>query len=100
MHFTCEKTVDKYSKSAPKLSEWMEVNIKEGLTFFEFPEEHWKKLRTSNLAERVNKEIKRRTKVVGIFPNEASCLRLVSALLIEMDEEWMLGGRYLKEVTI
>ena len=92
--------VEKYNKSASKLSEWMEENIKEGLTIFEFPEEHWKKLRTSNLAERVNKEIKRRTKVVGIFPNEASCLRLVSALLIEMDEEWMQGRRYLKEVII
>ena len=92
--------IEKYNTSAPKLSIWMEENIKEGLTVFEFPEEHWKKLRTSNLAERVNKEIKRRTKVVGIFPNEASCLRLVSAILIEMDEEWMQGKRYLKDVTI
>ena len=92
--------IEKYTKSAPKLSEWMEDNIKEGLTIFEFPNEHWKKLRTSNLAERVNKEIKRRTKVVGIFPNEASCLRLVSALLIEMDEDWIQGRRYLKEATI
>ena len=92
--------IDKYRSSAPKLSTWMEENIKEGLTIFNFPEGHWKKLRTSNLAERINKEIKRRTKVVGIFPNEASCLRLVSALLIEIDEDWMQGRKYLKEDII
>lgn len=92
--------IEKYHSSAPKLSAWMEDNIKEGLTIFEFPEEHRTKLRTSNLAERVNKEIKRRTKVVGIFPNEDSCLRLVSALLIEMDEDWMQERKYLKEVII
>lgn len=92
--------IDKYRGSAPKLSTWMEENIKEGLTIFNFPEWHWKKLRTSNLAERINKEIKRRTKVVGIFPNETSCLRLVSALLIEIDEDWMQGRRYLKEDII
>ena len=92
--------IDKYRSLAPKLSTWMEENIKEGLTIFNFPEGHWKKLRTSNLAERINKEIKRRTKVVGIFPNEASCLRLVSALLIEIDEDWMQGRKYLKEDII
>jgi len=92
--------IDKYRSSAPKLSTWMEENIKEGLTIFNFPEGYWKKLRTSNLAERINKEIKRRTKVVGIFPNEASCLRLVSALLIEIDEDWMQGRKYLKEDII
>ena len=74
----------------------MEENIPEGLTIFSFPQEHWKKLRTSNLAERVNKEIKRRTKIVGIFPNCDSCLRLVTALLVEIDEEWALGRAYLK----
>ena len=74
----------------------MEENIPEGLTIFSFPQEHWKKLRTSNLAERVNKEIKRRTKIVGIFPNCESCLRLVTALLVEMDEEWAQGRAYLK----
>lgn len=84
-------TVEKYKARAPRLSEWMEENISEGFTIFSFPQEHWKKLRTSNLAERVNKEIKRRTKIVGIFPNCNSCLRLVTALLVEMDEEWEQG---------
>jgi putative transposase len=53
------------------------------------------KLRTSNLAERANKEIKRRTKVVGIFPNGDSCLRFVTAILVEMDEDWGQGRGYL-----
>ena len=88
-------TIEKYKTRAPRLSEWMETNIAEGFTIFSFPQEHWKKLRTSNLAERVNKEIKRRTKVVGIFPNCNSCLRLVTALLVEMDEEWDQGRNYL-----
>ena len=89
-------TTDKYREKAPLLSTWMEENIPEGFTVFGFAPEHWKKLRTSNLAERVNKEIKRRTKIVGIFPNGDSCLRLVTALLIEIDEEWALGRNYLK----
>ncbi len=90
-------TTEKYRDKAPKLSEWLEGNIPEGFTVFDFPQEHWKKLRTSNLAERVNKEIKRRTKIVGIFPNCNSCLRLVTALLVEMDEEWDQGRNYLNK---
>jgi transposase-like protein len=87
--------VEKYAKKASKLSEWIEHNIHEGLTVFDLPESHRKRLRTSNLIERLNREIKRRTKVVGIFPNEASCLRLISALLKETSEEWESGKRYL-----
>jgi putative transposase len=88
-------TAEKYRQKAPKLSTWMETNIPEGFTIFDFPQQHWKRLRTSNLAERVNKELKRRTRIVGIFPNCDSCLRLVTALLIEMDEEWDQGKIYL-----
>jgi len=88
-------TSEKYQTKAPKLSEWMVANIPEGFTIFDFPQAHWKKLRTSNLAERANKEIKRRTRVVGIFPNCDSCLRLVTAMLVEMDEEWGQGRGYL-----
>lgn len=90
------KLINKYESSAPELSRWMEENIHEGLTIFDLPREHRKKMRTSNLAERCNKDIKRRTKVVGIFPNMESCLRLVSAILMEMDEEWIQGRRYLR----
>lgn len=88
-------TIEKYKAQAPRLSEWMETNIPEGFTVFTFPQAHWKKLRSSNLAERVNKEIKRRTRIVGIFPNCSSCLRLITALLVEMDEEWEQGRNYL-----
>ena len=88
--------VEFYAESAPKLSSWMEENIHEGLTVFDFPEEHRKKLRTTNMLERVNREIKRRTRVATLFPNEASCCRLVTAILVEISEEWETGRRYLK----
>lgn len=91
-----ELKIEKYKDSASKLSEWMETNLPEGLTVYEFEESHRKKIRTSNLVERLNREIKRRTKVVSIFPNEAACLRLVTALLIETSESWETGLRYLK----
>ena len=87
--------VTKYSDTAPKLSEWMETNIAEGLAVFEFPLEHRKRLRTSNIAERVNQEIRRRTRVITLFPNVASCERLVSAVLMEISEEWETGYIYL-----
>ena len=78
----------KYEKEAPKLSEWMADNLPEGFTAFTFPTNHWRKIRTSNLVERLNREIKRRTRVVGIFPNVASCERLISSVLLETCEEW------------
>lgn len=89
------KTVQKYAKTAPRLSTWLETAIPEGLTVFAFPAAHRRLLRTTNGVERLNKEIRRRTRVVGIFPNEASCLRLVSAILMEISEEWEMGKTYL-----
>jgi transposase-like protein len=88
--------VKKYAKTAPKLSAWMEKAIPEGLTVFALPSAHWKKMRTSNMLERLNKEIKRRTSVATLFPNEASLLRLVSAVLMETSEEWESGKVYLR----
>jgi putative transposase len=84
----------KYAVSAPRLSAWLEENLSEGFTVFAFPLEHRRSLRTTNSLERVNKEIRRRTRVVGVFPNEASCLRLISALLMEISEEWQIGKHY------
>ena len=81
-------TVKKYEKTAPKLSVWMSENVPEGLTVFAFPEAHRWRLRTTNMLERINREIKRRTRVANLFPNEASLLRLVSAVLMEISEEW------------
>ena len=87
--------VERYGSSAPKLTEWAEQNLEEGLTILQFPEEHRKRIRTSNVLERVNKEILRRTRVATLFPNEDSCLRLVSAVLMEISEEWETGRNYL-----
>lgn len=90
-----KNTVDKYQKTASKLADWLEQNIPEGLTFFSFPTAHWRRIRTTNGLERLNREIKRRTRVVSIFPNEAACLRLVSAILMEISDEWEGGKIYL-----
>jgi transposase-like protein len=88
--------VKKYEKTAPKLAAWTAENVPEGLTVFELPESHRRRLRTSNLLERLNKEIKRRTRVATLFPNEASLLRLVSAVLMEISEEWETEKIYLR----
>lgn len=89
------RIVHKYAKSASRLADWLEKSIPEGLTVFAFPTTHQRRLRTSNSLERVNRELDRRTTVVSIFPNEASCLRLVSAVLIELDEAWQDDRIYL-----
>ncbi len=88
--------VIKYAKTAPDLSAWMEKAIPEGLTVFSLPSAHWKKMRTSNMLERLNKEIKRRTSVATLFPNEASLLRLGNTVLMETSEEWESGKVYLR----
>lgn len=90
--------MQKYEKTAPALSKWMETAIPQGLTVFAFPEEHRKRLRTNNMLERLNREIKRRTRIVGIFPNEASCLRLITAVVMETSEGWLLAKRYLSAI--
>lgn len=94
-----ETMVGKYSKSAPELARWMEHNIPEGLTIFGFPENVRKRLRTSNMCENLNSQINRRTRVVGLFPNEASLLRLVTAVLMEISEAWETGKTYLSITT-
>ena len=85
----------KYETSAPRLSAWLEVNVAEGLIVFAFPKDYQRRLRTSNLSERVNRELKRRTRVVSVFPNSASLERLTTAVLIEIDEDWQSAPRYL-----
>ena len=89
-----QAAIQKYAVSAPRLSAWLEDNLAEGFTVFGFPLDHRRSIRTTNSLERVNKEIRRRTRVVGVFPNEAACLRLVSALLMEISEQWQIGKRY------
>jgi len=95
---TAEEHLDvaiiKYAQIAPRLAAWMEENLAEGFTVFDFPLEHRRSIRTTNSLERINKETRRRTRVVGVFPNETSCLRLISARLMEISEEWQIGKRY------
>ena len=90
-----DKTIIKYQKSAPDLSTWMESALPEGFTIFELPKAVRKRLRTSNMLENLNKQIRRRTRVVSIFPNKESCLRLISSILMEQSDDWESGRAYL-----
>ena len=85
----------KWGARYPKLCDWVESNIEETLTFYRLPQQHHKNLKSTNLLERLNEEIKRRTLVVRIFPNRAACLRLIRALAVEMHENWIEATRYL-----
>jgi transposase-like protein len=89
-----QRVVRKYEKTAPKLAAWLEANVPESLTVLRLPPTHRRRLRTTNMLERLNRELKRRTRVATLFPNKASLLRLVTAVLIEVSEEWETGKRY------
>ena len=91
-----KRAIADWKTDAPKLADWAEANLADGFTVFQFPQSHRVRLRTTNGLERINREIKRRTRVASIFPNTASCLRLVSALLAETDEGWLESKVYLK----
>ena len=78
----------------------MEENLPEGFTIFSFPEPIRKRLRTSNLCESINKQIRRRTRVVAIFPSPESCLRLVSAILMEISDDWEASKAYLNPIHL
>jgi transposase-like protein len=88
-----EKFLRHYEETAPQLAQWAEEALPEGFTAFSLPASHRRKLRTTNLVERLNQEIRRRTRVARLFPNEASCLRLVSAVLMEISEDWQSAER-------
>ena len=88
-----QKFLARYQKAAPKLVEWAEEAIPEGFTVFTFPASHRRRLRTTNLLERLNQEIRRRTRVARLFPNEAACSRLVSAILMEISEDWQTADK-------
>jgi putative transposase len=89
------RIVQKYQKTASRLAEWMAANLPDGLTVFAFPAAHRRLLRTTNGVERLHREVRRRARVVSIFPNPASCLRLVSAIHAEISDEWLTGKIYL-----
>ncbi len=85
----------RWEKRYPKLTDWVEENIGETLTFYRLPRQHHRNMKSTNLLERLNEEIKRRTRVVRIFPNSASCLRLIRALCAETHEGWLEAHRYI-----
>jgi putative transposase len=87
--------LERWAANYPKLCAWVEESIEETWTFYRQPREHHKHLKSTNLLERLNQELKRRTHVVRIFPNEQSCLRLIRALASEQHEEWLHGPVYL-----
>jgi putative transposase len=84
-----------YKDSAPELVTWAQKALPEGMVVFNMPQQHWRRLRTDNMLERLNKEILRRTRVATLFPNTASCLRLVSAVVMEISDDWETGKAYL-----
>jgi putative transposase len=86
---------DRWRRTHPKVAEHIEEHIEECLSCLAFPEAHRRRIRTTNGLERFNQELKRRTRVVRIFPNRGACLRLVTALAVEQSEEWVTGRRYL-----
>jgi putative transposase len=94
-----ERFIAKYKSKAPKLAAWAAEALPEGMAVFALPSSHWRRLRTTNALERVNKEIKRRTRVATLFPNEQSCERLVTAIAMEISEEWVTGRIYLNMET-
>ena len=89
------EVVDRWERTHPHVAEWLETALEDGLACFAFPESHRRRIRSTNGLERFNEELKRRTRVVRIFPNRAACLRLVTALCVEQSEEWLAGRVYL-----
>ncbi len=94
------QVADQLRPHTPKVARLLEDAEPELLAFYAFPAEHWPKLRSTNPLERVNREIGRRSDVVGIFPNDAALLRLAGMLLLEQNDEWLVGRRYLSETSM
>lgn len=95
-----KKWLENWKGKQSRLCDWAEENIEETFSYFQFPTPHQKHIRSTNLLERVNQEIKRRTEVIRIFPNSESCLRLVRALMVEIHEDWLEAQSYLNMILL
>jgi transposase-like protein len=92
--------LERVRKPLPKIAALLEQAEEDLLAFYGFPSDHWPKLRSTNPLERVNREIGRRTDVVGIFPNDRSLIRLAASIVIEQNDEWLVGRRYLSNHSL
>src|SRR5215831_12921058 len=95
-----DDALNRLRKPLPKVAALLEEAEEDLLAFYEFPRDHWPKLRSTNPLERVNREVGRRTDVVGIFPNDRALLRLATSVVIEQNDEWLVGRRYLSQHTL
>ena len=94
------QVIERLQEPCPKVAQLLEGAEEDLLAFYRFPQAHWSKLRSTNPLERVNREVGRRSDVVGIFPNDAAAIRLAGALLIEQNDEWLVSRRYLSEESL
>jgi putative transposase len=94
-HQLLGQALQRLQRPLPKVAALLERAEEDPLAFYSFPVDHWRKLRSTNPLERLNREIGRRTDVVGIFPNDASLIRLATSLVIEQNDEWLVGRRHL-----
>jgi len=94
------QVIERLQEPCPKVAELLAGAEEDLLAFYRFPDAHWSKLRSTNPLERVNREIGRRSDVVGIFPNDQAAIRLAGALLIEQNDEWLVSRRYLSEESL